>query len=68
LVLFPQILGMAGVGGGVLALEAALVLELGFPLNLSLGLATGISPYLCPSIPWSKCSRTCPACKLAPFP
>jgi hypothetical protein len=50
LVLLSQILGMVGVG--VLALEAALVLELGFPLNLGLGLAPGIGPYLRPLIPW----------------
>jgi hypothetical protein len=51
LVLLSKILGMAG-WGGLLALEAALVLELGFPLNLGLGLAPGIGPYLCPLIPW----------------
>jgi hypothetical protein len=52
LVLLPQILRMAGVGGGVLALEVALVLELGFPPNLDLGLVPGTGPFLCPSIPW----------------
>jgi hypothetical protein len=47
LVLLPQILGMAGVGGML-----ALVLELGFPYNLDLGLAPETGPFLCPSIPW----------------
>jgi hypothetical protein len=41
-----------GGGGGVLALEAALVLELGFPLNLGLWPAPGIGLNLCPLIPW----------------
>ena len=45
LVLLPQTLGMAGVGG-LLALEVALVLELGFPPNLDLGLAPGTGPIL----------------------
>jgi hypothetical protein len=48
LVLLPQTLGMAG----VLSLEVALVLELGFPPSLDLGLAPGTSPFLCLSIPW----------------
>jgi hypothetical protein len=39
-------------GGGVLALEVALMLESGFPPNLNLGLAPGTGPILCPSIPW----------------
>jgi hypothetical protein len=51
LVLLPQILGIAEVGG-VLALEVALVLEWGFPPNLNLGLSPGTGPFLCPSIPW----------------
>ena len=51
LILLLQTLGMAGVGG-VLALEVALVLELGFPPNFDLGLAPGSGPFLCPSIPW----------------
>jgi hypothetical protein len=57
LVLWFQILGMVGVGvggEGVLAPEAALVLELEFPLNLDLGLAPGIEPNLYSSIPWWK--------------
>jgi hypothetical protein len=41
-----------GKGGEVLTLEAAMVLVLGFPLNLGLGLAPGIGPYLCLLIPW----------------
>jgi hypothetical protein len=41
-----------GRGGGMLDLEAALVLELGFPLSLGLGLAPGIGPNLYPSIQW----------------
>jgi hypothetical protein len=41
-----------GGGGEGLALGAALVLELGFPLMLGLGLAPGIGPNLYPSIPW----------------
>jgi hypothetical protein len=41
-----------GGSGGVLALEVALVLELGFPPNFDLGLAPGSGPFLCPSIPW----------------
>jgi hypothetical protein len=36
----------------VLALGVALVLELGFPPNLDLGLAPRSGPFLCPSIPW----------------
>jgi hypothetical protein len=51
LVLLPQILWMVG-WGRVLALEVALVLELGFPSNLDPGLAPGTGPFLCPSIPW----------------
>jgi hypothetical protein len=46
LVLLSQILGMAGVGGWVPSLEAALMLELGFPLNLGVVLAPGIGPNL----------------------
>ena len=53
LILLLQTLGMAGVGG-VLALEVALVLELGFPPNFDLGLAPGSGPSLCPSIPWGR--------------
>jgi hypothetical protein len=52
LVLLFQILGLAVVGGRVLPLEAALVLELGFPPNLGLGLAPMIGHNLYLSIPW----------------
>jgi hypothetical protein len=50
LVLLLLILGM--VGWGMLALGVALVLELGFPPNLNLGLAPWSGLFLCPSIPW----------------
>jgi hypothetical protein len=43
--------GGAPGGGRVLALQADLVLELGFSLNLDLGLAPRTGPFLCSSIP-----------------